>query len=139
MPYTDEQTQIETRVLEALQALTRKDVSKWPALFEEAGVQEFPFAPEGSPGRIEGRSAIAAYLKDYPEKFDLHRIGQPIWHHDGNTAIVEFTVEGVAVPTGRPYHQRYVSVIEHRHGQITRYVDYWNPQVVADALGGMFK
>jgi ketosteroid isomerase-like protein len=43
------------------------------------------------------------------------------------------------VPTGKPYDQRYISVIEHRDGKIVRYVDYWNPQIVAEALGGMFK
>lgn len=139
MAYTDEQKRIESNVLEALNALTRKDVSKWPALFADDGVQEFPFAPDGSPKRIEGKTEIAEYLKDYPEKLVLHRIGQPVWHHDGDTAIAEFEVEGTAVPTGKPYNQRYISVIEYRGGKITRYVDYWNPQVVAEALGGMFK
>ena len=139
MTYTDAQKQIETDVFAALNALTRKDTSLWPALFADDGVQEFPFAPEGSPRKIDGKAGIAEYLKDYPEKFDLHHIGEPVWHHDGDTAIAEFTVEGTAVPTGKPYNQRYISVIEHRDGKITRYVDYWNPQIVAEALGGMFK
>ena len=139
MPYTDEHRWIEAAVSAALEALTRKDVSAWPELFAVDGVQEFPFALEGSPGRVEGKDRIADYVADYPEKLDLHRIGRPVWHHDGGTAIAEFEVEGTAVPTGRPYHQRYISGIEHRGGKITRYVDYWNPQVVAEALGGMFK
>ena len=139
MTYTVEQRQIEEDVFEALEALTRKDVSMWPALFHEDGVQEFPFAPQGSPQRIEGKAVIADYLADYPKKLDLHRIGRPVWHHDGDTAIAEFAVEGTAVPTGRPYDQRYIGVIEHRAGKIVRYDDYWNPQIVAEALGGMFK
>ena len=139
MTYTDTQKQIETDVFAALNALTRKDTSLWPALFADDGVQEFPFAPEGSPRKIDGKVGIAEYLKDYPEKLDLHHIGEPVWHHDGDTAIAEFTVEGTAVPTGKPYNQRYISVIDHRDGKITRYVDYWNPQIVAEALGGMFK
>ena len=139
MTYTDEQKSIETRVFDALEALTRGDTSLWPNLFADDGVQEFPYAAEGSPQRIEGKQGIAEYLKGYPEKLDLHRIGRPVWHHDGNTAFAEFAVEGTAVPTGKPYNQRYISVIEHRDGMITRYVDYWNPQIVAEALGGMYK
>ena len=139
MTYSDAQKQIETDVFEALDALTRKDTSKWPALFANDGVQEFPFAPEGSPKKIEGKAGIADYLKDYPEKLGLHHIGQPVWHHDGNTAVAEFAVEGTAVPTGKPYNQHYISVIEHRGGKIIRYVDYWNPQIVVEALGGSFK
>lgn len=138
MAYTAEQKEIEAKVLEALQALTRNDVSRWPELFMEDGAQEFPFAAEGSPKRIEGKAAIADYLKAYPEMIALHRIGALTWHHDGNVAIAEFAVEGVAVQTGRPYDQRYISVIEHRDGKIVRYVDYWNPQVIEQALGGTF-
>lgn len=103
------------------------------------GVQEFPYAPEGSPKQVSGKNEIASYLADYPEKLDLHRIGTPTWHHDGNTAIAEFEVEGTAVPTGKPYNQRYISVIEHEGGKIVRYVDYWNPLIVQEALGSMFK
>jgi uncharacterized protein len=139
MAYTDDQKQIETLVFDALHALTHRDTSKWSELFADDGVQEFPFAPEGAPGRIESKAGIADYLKDYPEKLNLHHIGQPVWHHDGSTAIAEFAVEGTAVPTGKPYNQRYISVIEHKDGKITRYVDYWNPQVVAEALDGIFK
>lgn len=124
---------------EALQALTRMDTEPWPELFTDEGVQEFPYAPEGSPQVVRGKSNIADYLSDYPEKFRLTRIGAPTWHHDGDHAIVEFAVEGTAVPTGKPYNQRYISVIEHTDGKITRYVDYWNPLVVQEALGGMFK
>jgi uncharacterized protein len=139
MPYTDDQKQIETRVFEALDALTRKDTSKWSDLFADDGVQELPFAPEGSLRRIESKAAIADYLKDYPELLDLHHIGQPVWHHDGDTAIAEFSVEGTAVPTGKPYNQRYISVIKHKDRKVTRYVDYWNPEIISEALGGTFK
>lgn len=139
MGYTDAQKQIESDVFEALNALTRNDTSKWPALFADDGVQEFPFAPEGSPKRIDNKTGIAEYLKDYPEKLDLHTIHRPVWHHDGDTAVAEFAVEGTAVPTGKPYNQRYISVIEHRNGKITRYVDYWNPQIVSEALGGVYE
>lgn len=139
MAKTETQRAIETRVLAALQALTRLDVGPWPEMFADDGVQEFPFASEGSPSVVKGKHAIAEYLSAYPETFHLHRIGTLTWHHDGDHAIVEFDVEGTAVATGKHYNQRYISVIEHRDGVITRYVDYWNPLVVQEALGGRFE
>lgn len=139
MTKTDSQQQIETRVFEALNALTRKDVKPWSELFTDDGVQKFPYAPEGSPKQVSGKTAIASYIADYPEILDLHRIGTPTWYHDGNTAIALFEVEGTAVATGKPYNQRYISVIEHEDGKIVRYIDYWNPLVVQEALGAMFK
>lgn len=139
MTYSNEQKLIETRVRDALEALTRGDTAPWAEMFADDGVQEFPYAPEGSPKRIEGKAGIAEYLKPYPDMLDLHRIGRIVWRHDGDTAVAQFKVEGTAVPTGKPYSQHYISVVEHRDGLITRYVDYWNPQIVAEALGGMYK
>jgi uncharacterized protein len=104
-------------------------------MFADDGVQEFPYAPAGYPQRIAGRQAIAAYLADYPRMFQLDRIVNPVFHPSGQVLILEFSVEGTALQTGRLYNQRYISVIEHREGQITRYVDYWNPLVVIEALG----
>lgn len=127
---------LEQRLLHALDALTRGDVAPWPALFADDGVQEFPYAPEDYPRRIAGKPAIADYLADYPEKFKLDRIVDPVFHASGRVLVLEFGVEGTALQTGKPYNQRYVSVIEHRAGLITRYVDYWNPLVVIEALGG---
>ena len=127
---------LEQKLLHALNALTHGDVAPWPALFAADGVQEFPYSPDGYPKRIEGQKAIAAYLADYPEKFKLDRIVQPVFYHSAGVLVAEFGVEGTAVPTGKPYNQRYISVIEHRGGLITRYVDYWNPLVVLEALGG---
>lgn len=128
-------TPLQQKLLDALEALTRSDVAPWPALFTEDGVQEFPYSPEGYPKRLEGRTAIADYLADYPEKFQLDRIVQPVFHLSTGVLVLEFGVEGKGVPTGKPYNQRYISVIEHHDGLITRYVDYWNPLVVMEALG----
>ncbi|MBK1787926.1 nuclear transport factor 2 family protein [Prauserella cavernicola] len=48
--------------------------------------------------------------------------------------IAEFRSQGVALATGRPYNQTYISVVETKNGKITRYVDFWNPLVAAEAL-----
>lgn len=136
MPVSTPSQHIEQLLLNALEALTRGEVAPWSAMFADDGVQEFPYAPTGYPARVVGKPAIAAYLAGYPDILRLDRINAPTFHHCGPVMVAEFSAEGKAVQTGRPYRQRYISVVEHRAGLITRYVDYWNPLVAMEALGG---
>lgn len=105
MIISPENQQLEQLLLTALEALTHGDVRPWPAMFTKDGVQEFPYAPEGYPKKVEGQKAIAAYLADYPEKFELYRINQPTFYHSPGVLVAEFSVEGKAVQTGNPYNR----------------------------------
>lgn len=44
---------------------------------------------------------------------------------------------GRGVATGLHYNQRYISVITVEQGYIVNYLDYWNPLILAEALGGV--
>ncbi|MEJ7658542.1 MAG: nuclear transport factor 2 family protein [Hymenobacter sp.] len=137
MNSTLENQQVEHLLTSAPDALTRNDVQPWIAMFAEDGVQEFPYAPAGVMPRTEGgRPGIAAHLGSFPENFRLFRISPLKFHHSADVTVAEFSVEGQAVKTGNAYNQQYISVIEHHGGQITRYVDYWNPLTALLALGG---
>jgi len=96
---------------------------------EFAGVAEFPFAPSGWPARLEGRSAIEDYVRDYAKTLDIKAFPKKVVHRttDPDVAIVEFDAEGVVVPTGEPYRSSYIVVITTRDGEIVNYRDYWNP------------
>ena len=50
-----------------------KDMKGWSELCDENVIAEFPFAPEGSPARIEGRTALYEYLRNYPSFIDIHK------------------------------------------------------------------
>ncbi|RSS82168.1 nuclear transport factor 2 family protein [Streptomyces sp. WAC06614] len=112
-------------------------ITEWVDLFTEDGVLEFPYAPKGFPARTEGKEGLFAYMRNFPEHFrvefvDLH------FHEtvDPSLVIAEFKSKGVALSTGRPYDQTYISVVETEEGRISRYVDFWNPLVGMEALGG---
>jgi ketosteroid isomerase-like protein len=51
-----------------LRLLLAKDIPGWVGLWAEDGVMEFPFAPQGWPERLAGKAAIAAYMRDYPDR-----------------------------------------------------------------------
>jgi ketosteroid isomerase-like protein len=127
----------------ALDLLLRHDMAAFAGLWAEDGVLEFPFAQPGSPQRIEGRLAVQEYLRDYPDLLDVREIPERAVHRteDPEVVVVEFTVDGAVVATGKPYTMRYIAVITVRDGEIRHYRDYWSPaaaaEIVTGALAGM--
>lgn len=115
-------------------ALLRQDVEGFANMWAEDGSIEFPFTLPGLPERLEGRAAIREHVRTLPVR--LERLSEPVFYPtlDPSTLIVEFSCEGYAVPTGKPYPQRYISVIELRGGRIFKYRDYWNPLIVQQAM-----
>ncbi|TQM46051.1 nuclear transport factor 2 family protein [Pseudonocardia cypriaca] len=123
----------------AMDLLLAHDMAGFAGLWAVDGTIEFPFAPAGYPQRLEGRAAVAEYLRDYTDHVDLRAITSRTVHQtvDPDVVVVEFEVDGTAVRTGRPYRMRYISVITVRDGEITGYRDYWSPVAAAEALGGV--
>ncbi|MDO0926391.1 nuclear transport factor 2 family protein [Streptomyces sp. TG1A-8] len=117
-----------------LRLLLDKDIPAWVALWAEDGVMEFPFAPEGWPRRLEGRAAVAAYMRGYPDHIDLRDFPDLRVHRtdDPGTIVVEMRGVGRLVRTGGPFDMTYVAVVTFRDGLITAYRDYWNPLAVQE-------
>ncbi|WP_329128080.1 nuclear transport factor 2 family protein [Streptomyces caniferus] len=119
-----------------LQLLLDKDIDGWVALFDDHAVFEFPFAPDGYPKRLEGRAAIAAYMRDYPDHVDLHAFPYLEIHRTEapDTLVVEMRAVGRIVATGAPYEMAYIAVVTVVQGRITHYRDYWNPLAVPASM-----
>ncbi|MEG3628071.1 nuclear transport factor 2 family protein [Streptomyces poriticola] len=119
-----------------LDHLSSGRIEEWVELFTEDGVLEFPYGPAGFPPSVTGKAELLAYMQNFPRHFDVEFTG-PRFHETLDPALVvaEFSSVGTAISTGRPYHQRYISVVETRDGRISRYVDFWNPLVAAESLG----
>ncbi|MFJ8433851.1 nuclear transport factor 2 family protein [Kitasatospora sp. NPDC094019] len=115
-----------------LQLLLRKDIPGWVELWDEDGVQEFPFAPEGWPGRLEGKSSVAEYMRHYPDHVDLHAFPDVKIHEttDAGTIVVEMRGVGRLVRSDTPFDMTYIAVVTVVNARITSYRDYWNPLAV---------
>jgi ketosteroid isomerase-like protein len=120
-----------------LERLSAGRIPQWVDLFTEDGVLEFPYGPDGYPKRVAGKEELLAYMKNFPEHFKVE-FTDLRFHEttDPTLVIAEFKSLGTALATGRPYHQTYISVVETVDGKISRYVDFWNPLVAIEALGG---
>ncbi|WP_242647257.1 nuclear transport factor 2 family protein [Priestia megaterium] len=121
-----------------LKFMLEKDMDKWIDLWDEHAIFEFPFGPSNYPEKIEGKSNIYNYIKDFPKKINLFKFSIPQIHHtlNSNILIAEFKCEGQIINTGLPYKQKYISVIEISNGKISYYKDYWNPLVAIESFGG---
>lgn len=116
----------------SLRLLLDKDIPAWVGLWADDGVMEFPFAPPGRPERLEGREAIAAYMRDYPDHIDLHDFPDLRIHQttDHGTIVVEMRAVGRVVETGGPFDMTYIAVVTVQDGHLISYRDYWNPLAV---------
>jgi ketosteroid isomerase-like protein len=128
----------EKLVNHALELLLTHDMAAFAGLWAEDGVLEFPFAAPGYPARVDGRAAIAEYMRDYPDILDIREIPQSVMHQsvDPEVVVVEFQAVGIVVSTGAPYQMTYIAVITVRNNEIQRYRDYWSPLAAAELLGG---
>ncbi|MFG3256017.1 nuclear transport factor 2 family protein [Streptomyces sp. NPDC048172] len=115
---------------EGMSLLKRNDFDGWVELFADDAVMEFPYAPEGAPGRVEGREAIAAYMRPFPDHMEVRELTSLVIHTTGDprTAVVEFSSAGRAVATDEPFAMSYVVFLTvDENGRIANYRDYWNP------------
>ncbi|KUM84916.1 MULTISPECIES: nuclear transport factor 2 family protein [Streptomyces] len=121
----------------SLRLLLDKDIPAWVGLWAEDGIMEFPFAPPGRPRRLEGKDAVAAYMRPYPDHIDLHDFPEVRIHEttDPETIVVEMRGVGRVVATDGPFEMTYVAVVTVRDGLIVSYRDYWVP-LAALALDG---
>ncbi|MEU5540440.1 nuclear transport factor 2 family protein [Streptomyces sp. NPDC020362] len=119
----------------SLRLLLDKDIDGWVGLWADDGVMEFPFAPDGWLRRLEGRRAVAAYMRDYPDHIDLHDFPDLRIHEttDPRTIVVEMRGVGRLVQSDSPFDMTYIAVVSVRHGRITAYRDYWNPLAVLES------
>ena len=112
-----------------LRLLLDKDIDAWTGLWSRDGVMEFPFAPPGWPARLEGREAVAAYMRHYPDHVDLRDFPELRIHQTTapETIVAEMRATGRPVRTGGPFDMTYIAVVTVRDGLIVSYRYYWNP------------
>jgi ketosteroid isomerase-like protein len=123
---------------QSLDTFLAKDMKGWSELCADDVVAEFPFAPEGSQARFEGREALYEYLRNYPSFIDVKSIPTLKIYatDDSNVAIAEWSASGVVIGNGNPYEMSYATFVTFRDGLITNYREYWNPQAFQKALSG---
>lgn len=106
-------------------------------LLAEDVVFEYVITVPGYPRRIEGRQGIVDLYNDYGDYVKLHSADNLRVHRAPETSVVvlEYEVHGTSVRTGRPYDNRFVSVVTIKDRKVTHWRDYLDPIAVFDAQG----
>jgi ketosteroid isomerase-like protein len=117
----------------ALDALRAGDVDGLMRMYEDDAVHEFPFAPEGAPRRLTGKSAIADYMKNLPARVEYDYFDDVRAREVGDELIVEATGHGRRPGSGAPFRMQYVWFITHKDGRVSRFRDYMNPLLLRPA------
>jgi ketosteroid isomerase-like protein len=106
-------------------------------LFADDAVTEFVITVPGYPKTIEGRDNLAELYRGYGDTLMLERCSDLAVYRDREASVVvlEYAVHGRAVATGRPYTNRFISVVTLRDRKVTHWRDYLDPLAVFDALG----
>ena len=127
----------ERLLFNALDALKHGNVHPWVDMFHDDGVMEFPYAPAGGHTRLDGKAAIAEYLRPYPERISIRRVIPGAVYHCGEIMVAEFACESTALSTGNQFKMDYVAIVTVQNGRVKHYRDYWNPLVAIQAFGGL--
>ena len=95
----------------------------WDAVADEA-VFEFLYRFPGWPERLESRAAYMSALEGYA--MDLHSADGLIVHltRDPRVVVLEYEVHGTARSSGRPYDNRFCSIVTIEGRKIVRWRDY---------------
>ena len=101
-------------------------------------VFEFVITVPDYPPRVTGRDNLIELYRGYHSTFFLDRCFDLRIHRaDDSTVTLEYTSEGRVVPTGRPYGNRYISVVTIRDRKVVHWRDYLDPLRVIAALEGV--
>jgi ketosteroid isomerase-like protein len=106
-------------------------------LLGEDVVFEYVISVPGYPRRVEGRQNIIDLYSGYGDYMELRSADNLRVHRDPETSVVvlEYEVHGKSVQSGRPYDNRFVSVVTVKERKVTHWRDYLDPVAVFDAAG----
>jgi hypothetical protein len=111
----------------AIKALQVGDTDGFSAIYAPDAIHEFPFAPEGAIRQLAGRDAIAAYMRQLPDRIRFGSLSDVRVREAGDELIVEATGHHRRIPDDTPRDISYVWFITLRDGQVAHFRDYMNP------------
>ena len=97
---------------------------------------EFRYHFPGWPHSIRGRANLMALYSGYGKNILLHRGDALVVHQskDGRVVTLEYEVHGTIIATGRPYDNRFISVVAIENRKIVHWRDYMDSLAAWTAL-----
>jgi ketosteroid isomerase-like protein len=105
------------------------DLGVWSALFADDAIMDLPYAPPQLGSPLRGREAILLSVKGFLDSLrdvEIH-VARTYAIEGQDAAIAEFTMSATVIPTGKAYHQQYITYIRGAAGKIAEYREYFDP------------
>ncbi|MFC4595572.1 nuclear transport factor 2 family protein [Sphingobium tyrosinilyticum] len=121
-----------------LTALGRKEFDTVERCLADDIVFEWPFpVMDGFPTEHRGAGWFLQAMETSWRDFDDYAYKIEVIHDlaEDTRLIAEYSSHSRYRPTGEPYSNRYISILDFADGRITRWREYVNPRVVAQVLG----
>ncbi|WP_341778289.1 nuclear transport factor 2 family protein [Levilactobacillus sp. HBUAS70063] len=124
-----------------LNAISKMDIKSVQDMFANNVTQFVPFAPAGTPDKIEGKEAVASTFGSLPQMFknmDYSNV-EIVETNDDNFAI-GFAHADATLVNDTPYDQNYVFYVRtNNDGLISEYREYMNPVKLGEAIAQLTK
>ncbi len=100
-------------------------------------VVEYVISVPGYPRRVDGRRAVIDLYRGYDDFMTVHTADNLRVYRDpdASVAVLEYQVHGRTVQGGRPYDNRFVSIVTVKDHKVTHWRDYLDPVAIFDATG----
>ena len=100
-------------------------------------VFEYVIPVPGYPRRVDGRQGIIDLYSNYDDYMTIRTADSLRVYRDPEASVVvlEYEAHGKSVQTGRPYDNRFVSIITIKDNKVTHWRDYLDPTAVFEAAG----
>jgi ketosteroid isomerase-like protein len=98
---------------------------------------EYVISVPGYPRRVQGRHSIIDLYRGYDDHMRVHSADNLRIYRDpmASVVVLEYEVHGESVQTGRPYNNRFVSIITVKDTKVVHWRDYLDPIAVFEATG----
>ena len=114
-------------------AISATDFEALGSVCTEDIVVELPYGDP--PLRLEG---LTAYRSAIEPSLAIFRFGLTLTEiHPGldpDLLVAEYTSEGTAIPTGKPYRNIYIGIYRFREGRICGLREFYNPELATKSL-----
>lgn len=106
-------------------------------LYAPDAVIETPFAPPGTPARLEGREAIREYSRHVtalPLRLEDYEVTDLYQTQDPEVVIVEIRAKATLTTTGQSFTATSIQILRIREGQIVLFRDFANPRLLEKVM-----
>lgn len=131
-----------TKTLEKfLNAISQMDIESVQNMFADDVTQFVPFAPAGTPDKIEGKQAIASTFGSLPQMFkNMNYSNVEIVETTDDNFAIGFAHADATLTNDTPYDQNYVFYVRiNNDGLISEYREYMNPVKLGEAIAQLAK